>query len=192
MKDIFTVQFESELYRDAEIFARYTKKGYDDKSAFSIVMLSAYRRAKNKVRHIDNRVEFLAESSFYKTFKQGKDTYTQIEDILKLMNAKNDLLYISRITQNAFKKLPRFEAVILFLQYIRRKNATDIATVAKISRTAYYDRLKKALRLFYNELELNGNGLDWGREVLFKQLWFYSAFKLLTSTKSNSITKLAH
>ena len=169
---------ESDFCREARYLMRSKETPYDNKSAFAVAMLTVLRRTKNCVQKIDAKVNQFAQNAF--SLSCTGCALDQIRVLIDLSDAKNDMLYISRICTAVLEKIPSGAAALLTMHFIARNEARNTARLFGISSVVYYKALKTALLKFYYALEAENSGLKWAENILFPQHWFNKMMLLLT------------
>lgn len=135
---------------------------------FCKVILKIYNSIPSYVTRIDQAVVKKAVKSHSGS---TASTVKQMQDIVAMIEVKNDLLLLRRITAETFEKL-QFEARLLLKgKYIYRLDNQTVAARAKLNIRTFFRHLQAAIDAFAAQLTFDGYDQDWFFATYLQQQW---------------------
>lgn len=95
----------------------------------------------------------------------------QVEQVVKLMNKKNNLINLKLLTDETLEALGEECRTVLKNKYIECLKPEETAKSLGISLRTYFRRLDKAEKSFAKELLRRGCDDEWFKENYFDQSW---------------------
>lgn len=103
----------------------------------------------------------------------------QVEQVVKLMNKKNNLINLKLVTDEILATLDDTAREILTGRYITKEHRDDVIARLGLSLRTYFRRLDKALRTFACECAVRGCDETWLEENYFDQSWLKNLYYTL-------------
>ena len=110
-------------------------------------------------------------------FHAGRNTFDQIDSIVKLINKKNELINLRILAEDTLSKMEPICAGILKRHYWKGVSHGEIIELLGIPERTYYRKLEKAVKLFTALLANEGFDDAWFREVYFGQRWIKELYQ---------------
>ncbi len=145
------------------------------KEVFAKTILLCQESLEEMTEKIDGVVYAKALSAH--RFQTGKNTFDQIDSIVRLINKKNELINLRILAEDTLSKTDAISAGILKRHYWKGMSHGEIIEMLGIPERTYYRKLEKAVKLFAARLTSEGFDDAWFRDVYFGQRWIKDLYQ---------------
>ncbi len=112
-------------------------------------------------------------------FRAGQSTLSQMEEIVKLMNKKNDLINLKVIADEAFRQMECEPAQMLRARFVEGASHDVLIRRYGYAERTYFRKFEKAVASFVLTLERTGFDDAWFRKHYFSQRWLKERYEKL-------------
>ncbi|MDD3831550.1 MAG: hypothetical protein PHW00_02710 [Clostridia bacterium] len=137
---------------------------------FAKTILCCYNAIPTMVKKVDRLVYSKAVKSHSNSYGHGNTLY-QMDRIVSLLNVKNDLLLMRKITDKALACLPVKQRVLIVSKFFHNMTCEQIQQAVNVSMRTLFRQINASVNSFASALIIEGYDREWFISTYLSERW---------------------